>query len=382
VRAPDHHRLRRVPKLRVLLACTGLGRERRGFEAFTRACATALAGEETLDLRVLAGGYDDQRAGEQVIANLPRNGGAARTLGALLRRDPYYIEQVSFALGMLPTLMRVAPDVVYFADLNLGNALWHWRRMSGAKYKLLFYNGGNSRMPFTRCDHVQQVTPAHLEAAVARGESRDRMTLLPHGVDVARPGVAERLEARAHLQLPLDGEILLSVGLLDRAIKRTDLLVEGLALLPSPRPYLMLAGADGPDGPSLRALAAARLGDRWSWRSVPSLVMPWVYRAADRFALLSRGEGFGLAYAEALAAGLPVLAHDDATTRYVVGAEGILRTITDAESARAGLAELLAAPVLGEAARARHDWVRDRFGWEVLRPRYVELFHAVAAGRP
>lgn len=370
--------------LKVLLACTGLGRERRGFETFTRACAAALASEPSLALTVLAGGVDDARRGEQVVPNLPRAGRAARSLGVLLRRDPYFVEQVSFALGALPALRRADPALVYFADLNLGNALWHWRRLSGARYRLLFYNGGNSRMPYSRCDHVQQVTPAHLEAAVARGESPARMTLLPHGVDVSDEflpaDAAMKREARAHLQVPLDVEVLLSVGMLDRAIKRTDLLIEAVAALPEPRPFLLLVGADGPDGPALRALAQARLGTRWSWRSVPSLVMSWVYRAADRFALLSRGEGFGLAYVEALAAGLPVLAHDDPTTRYVVAGQGLLRAITDVGSARDALVALNALPATEVEARRRHDAVRDRFGWERLAPRYVELFHQVAGG--
>jgi glycosyltransferase involved in cell wall biosynthesis len=207
------------------------------------------------------------------------------------------------------------------------------------------------------------------------------MTLLPHGLDLRSLAPAtkpERREARAHLGLPTEGEVLVSVGLLDRSIKRTDLLIESVASLPSPRPFLLLAGADGPDGPGLRELARARLGDRWSWRSVPSSVMPWVYRASDRFALLSRGEGFGLAYAEALAAGLPVLAHDDPTTRFVIGESGILRAIDDRASAGAALLELAAAPVTPDAARARHEAIRDRFSWDVLRSRYVELFHRVA----
>lgn len=369
--------------LRVILACTGLGRERRGFEAFTRSCAAALADESSLDLRVFAGGSDDARPHERVIANLPRSGAAARTLGAMLHRDPYYVEQLSFFAGALPALLSAAPDLVYFADLNFGNACWHWRRLSGARFRMLFYNGGNSRMPFTRCDHVQQVTPAHLDAAVARGESRERQTLLPHGVDLpvdaAAPDAGARRGARVHLALPLDGEVLLSVGLLDRRVKRTDLLIEAVALLPEPRPYLLLVGADGPDGDVIRALARARLGEGWSWRSVPAVMMPWVYRAADRFALFSESEGFGLAFVEALASGIPVLAHDDATTRYVVGDAGLLRAVRDAASARDGLLELLRLPTDATAARARIRSVRDRFSWELLRPRYVELFRRVAA---
>ncbi len=370
--------------LHVFLACTGLGRERRGFETFTRDCAAALAGEPTLALTVLAGGRDGHQPGERVVPNLPRASGAARALGALLGRDPYFVEQGSFFLGLLPALWRERPALVYFADLNLGNALWHWRARTGARYRLLFYNGGNTAMPFTRCDHVQQVTPAALEAARARGERTERMTLLPHGVAIPPECVPVRDEARAAareaLGLPRGAPILLSVGQLDRATKRTDLLIEAVAALGEARPHLVLCGADGPDGDGLRALARARLGDRWTWRTEPRERMPLVYRAADRFALLSRGEGFGLAYVEALAAGLPLLAHDDATTRYVVGDAGLRRAITTVDDATRALEELLAAPADAASARARHASVRARFAWDRLRDEYVALFHRVAGG--
>lgn len=108
--------------------------------------------------------------------------------------------------------------------------------------------------------------------------------------------------------------------------------------------------------------------------------MPLVYAAADRFALLSRGEGFGLAYVEALAAGLPMLAHDDATTRYVVADAGLRVAIETVEEARAALAALRALPDDAAAAVARRESVRARFAWDVLRPAYVALFRSVAAG--
>ena len=371
-------------RVRVFLACTGLGHERRGFETFTRDCAAALTGEASLALTVFAGGRDGQVAGERVVPNLPRGSRAAKALGAMLGRDPYFVEQGSFFVGFVPALLQHAPDVVYFADLNLGNALWHWRASTGARWKLLFYNGGNTTMPFTRCDQVQQVTPAALEGALARGERAERMTLLPHGIALqptfTPTDAASRAPARESLGLPPDREIILSVGQLDRTTKRTDLLIEAVASLPAPRPYLLLVGADGPDGDGLRVLAHARLSDGWSWRTEPRERMPLVYAAADRFALLSRGEGFGLAYVEALAAGLPLLAHDDATTRYVVAEAGLRRAITTVDEARAGLDALRALPTDAAAARARHESVRARFGWEVLRARYVSLFQAVAAG--
>ena len=243
-------------------------------------------------------------------------------------------------------------------------------------------------MPFTRCDHVQQVTPQAFDDALARGEHADRMTLLPHGSSIAPTfmpaDAAARARARAALGLPSDlhgaREIILSVAQLDRDFKRTDLLIEAVAQLSMPRPYLLLVGADGPDGEGLRAQAGARLGDGWSWRTEPRERMPLVYAAVDRFTVLSRGEGFGLAHVEALAAGLPLLAHDDATTRFVVAEAGLRRAITTIDEARAGLEELLALPTDSASARARHESVRARFAWPLLRPQYVKLFHAVAAG--
>jgi len=120
--------------VRVFLPCTGLGRQRRGFETFTLQCADAL------------------------------------------RADPR-IALSSF----LPALVLGRPDVVYFADLNLGNLCWHWRRLSGQRFKLLYYNGGLTTRPFTRADMVRQLTPAGLDEAVARGEAREHRTVLPHG---------------------------------------------------------------------------------------------------------------------------------------------------------------------------------------------------------
>lgn len=373
---------------RVLLACTGLGNERRGFETFTRDVAQALAAEPTLAVEVFAGGRDGHVPGEHVVANLPRRSRAAHRLGALLGRDPYFIEQGSFFVGLLPALALRPPHLVYFADLNLGNALWHWRRLTGARWRMLFYNGGNTTMPYTRCDHVQQLTPAALDAAAARGERAERMTLLPHGVSL--PPLVEpstdaarreaRRAARVALGLPADREILLSVGQLDRPTKRTDLLIEAVAVLPTPRPFLLLVGADGPDGAGLRALAAERLGDGWGWRTEPRERMPVVYAAADAFALLSRGEGFGLAYVEALGAGLPLLAHDDATTAYVVGDAGLRRVIATRDDAVAAIGALRALPTDATAARTRHASVAERFGWATLAPRYVALLTRVATG--
>lgn len=166
--------------IRVALPCTGLGRQRRGFEAFTREVHKALRGVSGIDVRVFGGGGEMQ-TDERAVFNLPRTSAAARAIARAARWDPYFVEQATFLAAFVPRLIAWRPHVVYFADLNLGNACWHWRRHTGQSFRLLYYNGGPTTQPFTLCDLVQQVTPAHYAAAVARGESPDRMFVLPHG---------------------------------------------------------------------------------------------------------------------------------------------------------------------------------------------------------
>ena len=129
----------------------------------------------------------------------------AEAFGAVLRRSPYFVEQGSFFLSLLPRLVTQRPDLVYFADLNIGNACWHWRRISGQRYRLLFYNGGATTRPFTRTDMVQHLVSVHRDEAIARGEPEERNVVLPHGVAIPPTLFAPpRGPLRASLGLPAD----------------------------------------------------------------------------------------------------------------------------------------------------------------------------------
>ena len=365
--------------VRVFLPCTGLGRQRRGFETFTTECADALRNDPRIDLTVFAGGAT---AGvpARVRWNLRRDGTLAALAGMLVRRDGYFVEQASFFLAFLPALVLGRPDVVYFADLNLGNLCWHWRRLTGQRFKLLYYNGGLTTRPFTRADFVQQVTPAGFDEAVARGESPQRQAVVPHGVHVPST-LPSRItgDARRALGLPADRPIVLAVGMLDTAIKRADYLIRELAALPEPRPFLCLLGADGPDADDVRALARERLGDDgFLARAVPHVEIGDWYRAADVFALASLREGFGLAYVEALAHGLTIVAHDSAVTRHLLGAHATLADLSRDGTLAAALTRALATPSSEAERAARHASARDRFGWDALRDDYARLLLRVA----
>jgi len=370
--------------VRVFFPCTGLGHELRGFEAFTRECAAAVRRDPRVDVTVFGGG-GSLGPSERAVWSLPRSGRAAHVLGAALRRDPYFIEQASFFAGFVPALMAGTPDVVYFADLNLGNACWHWRRVTGQSFKLLYYNGGPTTRSFTRCDLVQQVTPGHLASAVARGERENRQVLLPHGLAVERAyhpsSQAERIAARAALGVPADTPVILSVGALNASHKRMDYVISEVAAMQSPA-HLLLIGANTDETAGIRARGAELLAGRCTIVTLPRESVRAAYRAADLFVLASLTEGFGIAQLEALDAGLPCVAHDTPTSAFVLGPHGTRADLRAAGALAVMLDRTLAAgrPTDADAA-ARHEWVFSQFGWERLAPMYCDLFVACAAGQ-
>jgi 1,2-diacylglycerol 3-alpha-glucosyltransferase len=371
---------------RVFFPCTGLGRQQRGFEAFTRSCANALRDDPRVEITVFGGGGPFAARGERAVPNFPRDSATAKVAGALTRRGPYFIEQATYFAGFLPRLVTGRPDVVYFADLNLGNACWHWRRLSGQRFRLLFYNGGATTRPFTRCDLVQQTSPEHFDEAVARGEPADHQLLLPHGLDVsasfAPPAAGEKARLREELGVPATRRLLLSVGMLDASIKRMDYLIREVAALGESRPFLLLAGAAAAETPTVLALATELLGrDGFAARGFPVEQMPALYRGADAFALASLREGFGLAIVEALAAGLPCALHDSPTTTYLAGPHAFRADLHVPGAMTALLSSALAGADDASAMRERHAWVHQRFSWDALTNRYAEMLVACASGR-
>jgi 1,2-diacylglycerol 3-alpha-glucosyltransferase len=370
--------------VRVYFPCTGLGREARGFEAFTRDCADALRGDDSVALSVFGGG-GAMREHERAVFNFPRRSRAAAVVSRLVGRDPYFVEQATFFAGFLPTLIVGAPDVVYFADLNFGNACWHWRRISGQKFKLLFYNGGATTKPFTRCDLVQQVSPEHLSDAVARGEDLARQVLLPHGIAVAASwhpaDEDERRATREALGVPVHGPLLISVGMIGHSVKRCDAVIRAVALLPEPRPHLLLLGAETNESGGIRQLAERMLGTGCTIRSVTREQVFAANRAADAFVIASLREGFGMAHLEALVEGLPCVASDTETSAYLGGRWGIRGNVGDDAELSGLIGRALRESHDIERASAQRSEIAARFSWDVLAPKYLALLRACAAGK-
>lgn len=370
---------------KVFLVCSGLGRINRGYETFTQECFDALAGAPELNLTLFKGGGTAAEK-QQVLWNLPRLHAPALRLGKILGKDGYLVEQMTFGIALLPHLLRQNPDVVYFSDISLGKMLWHWRRVSRTKFVLLFRNGGPMKPPYPLWDLTQQLVQVHQEAALAAGHPPHSQVLLPPGIAIApeldTPTAENRAALHRTLGLPENRPLILSVGAVNKNLKRMDYVVREVAALPEPRPFLLMLGQEDEETPEIRTLASAALGPHgYEIRTVPSAEVKQYYQAADIFVLATRLEGFGRAYVEALSWGLPCLAHDSPLTRDIVGADGLLGDFEQPGMLTGLLTAALAEGYDIAARRRRHRNAFRRFSWQEIRPQYVAMFQRCAALR-
>ena len=317
---------------------------------------------------------------------LPRTGRLAKTLGSIIGRDAYTIEQLSSFPFVANYIRRMRPDIVFYHDASLGFQLFRWRRQIGVPFRLVFANGGPCRPPFDRTDFVLHAAPYYRDVAVGAGESPQRHFMIPQGITLRDPPSHDplaRRNLREKLQIPLECPVILSVGWISREHKRMHYIVEEVARMPHPRPFLQMLGAMDESSSEIRALATNQLGlEGYSMRSVAYNQVADYYCASDLFVLGSLQEGFGRVYIEALMHGLPTIAHQHPVMEYVLGGRGILRDLTRTGELTQAIGTVLSQINGPEEILQRWRYVRDQFSWQSLSPQYIDMFETIAGSKP
>lgn len=364
--------------LSVFLVCSGLGNVKRGFESFTQECFEALSDDPSLDITLFKGGGELQ-AKEIKLGNLPRDSTISVIMGKLIRRDGYFVEQVSFALSLLPHIYRQQPNVILVSDPNLCSFLFRYRSLTKQSYKLLLSNGGGFSLPFLPgCDYIQQLTPLGFQNAINTGWPASKQSLVPYGIKIPPKltilSNSEREVLRRQLGLPDKRPLIISVAAINKTHKRMDYLIQETALLSEPRPYLLLLGQKESESPEIEYLGNRLLGtDNFQIRTVAYNQITDYYNVADVFVLASLAEGFGRVILEAMSYGLPCLAHDYEGTRFILGEEGYFANFQLTGSLSTLISKVLAQGYDESKALIRHRSVFDRFSWQQLRPSYVKM---------
>jgi glycosyltransferase involved in cell wall biosynthesis len=216
------------------------------------------------------------------------------------------------------------------------------------------------------------------------------MTVIPTGIDVAAFAAADGQRFRERLKIPSDAPVIGHVGRLALE-KNLSFLAEAVALHLKVAPEVrFLVVGDGPWRDEMKAvfvrhgveerliLAGKRVGR----------VLREAYRAMDTFAFASQSETQGMVVAEAMAAGVPVVALNASGVREVVrdGDNGyLLPTEASAEQFAAALAKLtsdreLRAKLAAGAQATAKDFSRERSAQRAL-AFYEEVRKATRARR-
>ena len=218
---------------------------------------------------------------------------------------------------------------------------------------------------FFECDGLICTNPDYFERNCGRYDS----ALIPNGLklgsftdihgDVSRYG--------------LDPE--LPVVLMVSALIESKRVEEGLRAVAAAKGFQLLLAGDGPLRGLIDPLGEQLLGSRYKRLTVSAAEMPALYASADAFLHMSKVESFGNVFVEALASGLPVVAHDLERTRWIVGDGEFL---CDTDSHYALVAALSRAVAHGRGAQPASV---QRFDWSIIAGQYLEFIESVIGKR-
>jgi phosphatidylinositol alpha-1,6-mannosyltransferase len=256
---------------------------------------------------------------EHDVTVLPRRGAAAAGPHGVRQLDAPGFGRAGYARAAAGLVSRrPAFDLIFCGHFYMATLAWALSRVSGTRYWLHLH--GIEAWPPRRFGSAVSAR-ASLVTAISRYTRRRflawtdldpwRVKVLPDTVD-PRFAPGEKPAALAERWGLSGKKVVLTVGRLSASerYKGHDRILSLLPRLLDRHPGLCyLIAGEGGDRPRLEALASsAGLSEHVVFSgAVEDAEMPQLYRLADVFVMPSTGEGFGIAFLEAAASGVPVI---------------------------------------------------------------------------
>lgn len=367
--------------INLILYCSGLGYINRGLESFTRELYETLNEVDKIDVTLFQGRGEIVDGAKSVWAP-KRTSNYHKYLPWNLNSDQkLVVEDLIFSFPILWSAFRQQSPIIHFSESVPAKVLYHLRNKFGGSFKLLFSNGGpRSPEHYARYDFVQVLTPEQKREALEYGYPSEKIFMIPYGLNCQKFYSSKRV-VDTEWNLPTNRKILLSVGAINSSHKRMQWLVKEFAKLDQSKYFLWVVGQnDGQQTVEIKSLAKNILDeDAFAFTTTTYEKMPAVYNSADIFVLCSLKEGFGRVYLEAMAAGLPVIAHRTENTKWILGPdnEGLIDMTKKDELA--GKIRSISADInlMREYGVSNSIQVQRKFDWKSLTPEYLNMYQRI-----
>lgn len=327
-----------------LLSC-GLGNVERGFEVSTARWYEALKDVPDVDAHLYAGG---KYPGATTCWNIDRTNFTKYVLRLLPGLDPaagfkfaYGIEQVSFAFGFFPYLLKFQPDIVWTKEAPLAHLVDMFRFDLRLPYRIIFANGGAFHpATYARFDFIQHLQSESYREAVEWGIPASKMKLLSNLIPPVQISESKK-DLRQRWGYTEQDWIVICVAAWNKHHKRIDYLINEFAkFVESAKSVefatslesakrsdsvsghlessnkrnnsnlkLLLCGHADIETAELKALAQAKLPHAARWLTLQPDDVRRAMAMSDVLVLPTIEECFGNVLIEAALQGLPIITH-------------------------------------------------------------------------
>jgi glycosyltransferase involved in cell wall biosynthesis len=310
---------------------------------------------------------------------------------SILKKRPGFSFQTIGALAKV--IGRVQPDLIHSHNLGpliytgLATGFGFWRPILHGEHGLpedqRKPQAVRQRKRFYRyCRRVHTVSHGLRERLIELGMPSAKISVILNGVNTQRFIPADSQKAREEIGLPLEGPVLGIVGRFD-LLKRHSELIEAFAQLASqfPAAQLLIVGDGGSEWERVnKEVRSSAVKNRIHLVGFKSEPRPY-YQAMDLLVVPSLVEGLSNVVLEAMACGVPVLAHQACGNAEMIrnGADGIIADLESVENLQRKIAQALENRThLLEMGMAARQSVLERFSIQRMVQNYESVYREMA----
>ncbi|MHB8192540.1 MAG: glycosyltransferase [Bellilinea sp.] len=225
-----------------------------------------------------------------------------------------------------------------------------------------------------------------------------KLVIIPPGVDTSRFYPIPKDEAKAAIDLPVEGQMILFVGRIE-PLKGVDTLLNALKYIQNSGTldccphYLAIIGGDPEDSEQSLDQEMGRVKALSQELGLTDIVLflgrrsqdtlPYYYSAADVVVVPSHYESFGMVALEAMACGTPVVASQVGGLAFLVqdGVTGFVVPNGEPELLGQHLIELLLDPQLRARLGSQGAEIARGYSWDTIAARILTLYNSLLDGK-